>query len=185
MCDGEVLYEVADLSKVWALFDVYESDMPWIKKEIPYHLRLPPARRQVSGTISYIDPVIDPATHVAKARAEVTNEALRLKPEMFVRGATKSELSEEPALVVPASAVMWTGKRSVVYVKNATEQEVSFMMREVTLGSSLGDRFVITEGLQQGEEIAVSGTFSIDAAAQLAGKPAMMNRGRRQSIYRA
>ena len=71
---------------------------------------------------------------------------------------------------------MWTGKRSVVYVMNTTDQGVSFVMREVMLGADLGEYYVIESGLQQGEEIAVNGTFSIDAAAQLAGKPSMMNR---------
>jgi Cu(I)/Ag(I) efflux system membrane fusion protein len=70
---------------------------------------------------------------------------------------------------------MWTGKRSVVYVKTGSEQGVNFIMREVSLGSALGDSYIVESGLQEGEEIAVNGTFSIDAAAQLAGKPSMMN----------
>jgi Cu(I)/Ag(I) efflux system membrane fusion protein len=70
---------------------------------------------------------------------------------------------------------MWTGERSVVYVKNATSDKMDFMMRMVTLGTSLGDSYLIKEGLEVGEEIATNGTFSIDAAAQLAGKPSMMN----------
>ncbi len=72
---------------------------------------------------------------------------------------------------------MWTGKRSVVYVKSETGQGVNFRMREVNLGPALGESYIIESGLQEGEEIAVNGTFSIDAAAQLAGKPSMMNPG--------
>jgi Cu(I)/Ag(I) efflux system membrane fusion protein len=71
---------------------------------------------------------------------------------------------------------MWTGKRSVVYVKSATEKGVNFMLREVTLGPALGDSYLVESGLDEGEKIAVNGTFSIDAAAQLAGKPSMMQR---------
>ena len=70
---------------------------------------------------------------------------------------------------------MWTGQRSVVYVKNTSAKGVNFMMREVTLGPGLGDGFVVNKGLEEGDEIAINGTFSIDAAAQLAGKPSMMN----------
>jgi Cu(I)/Ag(I) efflux system membrane fusion protein len=81
------------------------------------------------------------------------------------------------AIVVPKSAVMWTGARSVVYVKNTSPKGGNFMMRDVTLGPALGNSFVIDEGLKEGEEIAINGTFSIDAAAQLAGKPSMMNPG--------
>jgi Cu(I)/Ag(I) efflux system membrane fusion protein len=70
---------------------------------------------------------------------------------------------------------MWTGERSVVYVKSETGQGVYFNMREVDLGPALGESYVVENGVQQGEEIAVNGTFSIDAAAQLAGKPSMMS----------
>ena len=71
---------------------------------------------------------------------------------------------------------MWTGKRSVVYVKVPETEEPTFEFREVLLGSDLGSFFVIEEGLQEGEEIVTNGTFKVDAAAQLAGKKSMMNR---------
>jgi Cu(I)/Ag(I) efflux system membrane fusion protein len=101
---------------------------------------------------------------------------LKLKPEMFASGLIKSTvLKGENSIIVPKSAVMWTGKRSVVYVKSNSDVGLSFMMREVTLGPSLGDSYIIEEGLEEGEEIATHGTFSIDAAAQLAGKPSMMS----------
>jgi Cu(I)/Ag(I) efflux system membrane fusion protein len=70
---------------------------------------------------------------------------------------------------------MRTGKRSVVYVKNTTEYGVTFKMREVTLGAASERAYAIEAGLLPGEEIAINGTFSIDAAAQLAGKPSMMS----------
>lgn len=70
---------------------------------------------------------------------------------------------------------MWTGERSVVYVKSNTQTGVSFAMREIVIGPVLGESFIVESGLEEGEEIAVNGTFSIDAAAQLAGKPSMMN----------
>jgi Cu(I)/Ag(I) efflux system membrane fusion protein len=99
-----------------------------------------------------------------------------LKPEMFVSGTVEASTStKKPSLTVPKSAVMWTGTRSVVYVMQTSSQGVSFIMREVTLGPELGDSYVIESGLEAGEEIAVHGTFSIDAAAQLAGKHSMMN----------
>jgi len=174
---GETIYEIADLSKVWVLFDVYESDIGWIKKgdKVEFTVTSLPGET-FTGTISFLDPVIDPKTRVAKARVATTNAALELKPEMFVSGIVKAQLPKKSdAVVVPKTAVMWTGKRSVVYVKSVTGQGVNFKMREVTLGSALGESYIIENGLQEGEEIAVNGTFSIDAAAQLAGKPSMMN----------
>jgi Cu(I)/Ag(I) efflux system membrane fusion protein len=174
---GEALYEIADLSKVWVLFDVYESDMTWINKgdAVIYTVQSIPGKT-FKGRISYIDPVIDPKTRVAKARLEATNKGLMLKPEMFATGTIEAKTNTGNAsLTVPKTAVMWTGKRSVVYVMQMSAQGVSFIMREVTLGPELGESYVIEEGLQPGEEIAINGTFSIDAAAQLAGKPSMMN----------
>ncbi|MEQ8518630.1 MAG: efflux RND transporter periplasmic adaptor subunit [Cytophagales bacterium] len=174
---GEALYEIADLSKVWVLFDVYESDMLWVNKgdAVIYTLQSMPGKT-FNGKILYIDPVIDPKTRVAKARLEAINKSLLLKPEMFVSGTIEAKThADNISLTVPKSAVMWTGKRSVVYVMQISAKGVSFIMREVTLGPDLGESYVIESGLQPGEEIAVNGTFSIDAAAQLAGKPSMMN----------
>ena len=174
---GQPLYTVSDLSKVWVLFDVYESDLGWIKKgdEVEYTVQSIPGKT-FTGKISYIDPLIDPATRVAKARVEVPNSDLALKPEMFVSGSIKSDTKGgSTTITVPKSAVLWTGKRSVVYVKSSSARGISFNLREVTLGPSLGESYVIESGLNGGEEIAINGTFSIDAAAQLAGKPSMMS----------
>ncbi len=175
--EGQALYQIADLSKVWILFDIYESDMSWIKKgsQITYTLQSLPGE-SFTGKISYVDPVIDPKTRVASARIEISNTGLRLKPEMFASGVVESNSAKNgESISIPKSAVMWTGKRSVVYVKHETDQGVSFKMREITLGAELGESYLVESGIDQGEEIAVNGTFSIDAAAQLAGKPSMMS----------
>ena len=78
-------------------------------------------------------------------------------------------------MVIQKTSVMWTGKRSVVYVREISDKGIDFVMREVKLGLPLGESYVVEDGLKEGEEIAINGTFSIDAAAQLAGKPSMMN----------
>lgn len=174
---GQSIYEIANLSKVWVLFDIYESDIPWTKKGglITFSVASLPGE-EFEGKIIYIDPLIDPKTRVAKARLEINNKNLKLKPEMFASGTLQARLpSGSDALVIPKTAVMWTGERSVVYVKESSGNGISFLMREVKLGPTLGTSYIIEEGLEPGEEIAVNGTFSIDAAAQLAGKPSMMN----------
>lgn len=174
---GQSLYEIADISTVWILFDVYESDIPWVKQgdNVEFNVRALP-NEKFKGEVSFIDPVINSETRVASARVIIKNPGQRLKPDMFVQGTIKSQLEvNEEVIVVPKSAVMWTGERSVVYVKNASSDKVSFLMRMVTLGPSLGDGYLIKEGLEVGDEIATNGTFSIDAAAQLAGKPSMMS----------
>jgi Cu(I)/Ag(I) efflux system membrane fusion protein len=174
---GGILYEVADLSRLWIQFDVYEQDMAWVKvgSEVTFQVASLPGE-EFTAKIDFIDPVIDAKTRVAKARISFQNSKSQLKPEMFVTGLLSSPAgSKESKLTVPKSAVMWTGERSVVYVRTPSEKGVSFQLRKVRLGMSMGDSYVIEEGLEAGEEIAVSGTFSIDAAAQLAGKASMMN----------
>jgi membrane fusion protein, copper/silver efflux system len=175
--EGTVLFDIADLSKVWIMFDAYESDLQFLSvgEKVSFNLQALPGTT-FSGSIIFIDPVIDPVTRVAKVRVETGNQSGKLKPEMFATGIVSSSLtgySED--VIVPKSAVLWTGKRSVVYVKQVGAEEPVFKMREVELGPILGESYVITKGLSEGEEIVTSGTFSVDAAAQLEGKPSMMN----------
>ncbi|SFS48631.1 efflux RND transporter periplasmic adaptor subunit [Lutibacter maritimus] len=175
---GMPIYEIADLSSLWVLFDVYESDMAWVKvgDKVSYTVQSIPGKT-FEGTISFIDPIINAQTRVATARVEVKNDKNNLKPEMFVTGILKNNLSTNNSkeLIIPKSAILWTGERSVIYVKNKTENAINFTLREVTLGASLGNAYIIKSGLETGEEIVVNGTFTVDAASQLAGKPSMMN----------
>lgn len=173
---GQAIYEVVDLSRVWVLFDVYESDIQWIKNnsEIEFTIQSLPGET-FKKKISFIDPIINPETRVATARVEMPNPGLRLKPEMFASATVKSEMKSEKDIILPKSAVMWTGQRSVVYLKMTSDAGVGFRMTEVTLGPSLGDAYIIKGGLTAGQEVVTNGTFTIDAAAQLAGKPSMMS----------
>ena len=176
--EGSSLFEVANLSSVWVLFDAYESDLPFLKvgNTIAFTIQAMPGVNY-SANILFIDPVIDPVNRVAKVRVEVSNSGGKLKPEMFANGTVKANLTEyRDKLVIPRSSVLWTGKRSVVYVKQPNSTEVNFRMREIELGPMLGNSYVVESGLTDGEEIVTDGTFSVDAAAQLAGKPSMMNR---------
>lgn len=175
---GSVLYDIADLSRVWLMFDAYESDLAFLRKgdKISFTIQALPGVN-LSGNLMFIDPVIDPVTRVSKVRVEVSNQSGKLKPEMFATGIVKANLNEyRNELVIPKSAVLWTGKRSIVYVKQSGTDEFIFNMREIELGPMLGNSFVVLSGLSEGEEIVTQGAFSIDAAAQLEGKPSMMNK---------
>jgi membrane fusion protein, copper/silver efflux system len=175
---GTVLFDVADLSHIWVMFDAYESDLPFLAKgdQIKFTIQAMPGI-SYSDKISFIDPVLDPITRVAKVRVEFNNQAGKLKPEMFATGIVDANLNEyNDKLIIPATAVLWTGKRSVVYVKQPGTDEPVFKMREIEIGPMLGNSYVVMSGLNDGEEIVTQGAFSIDAAAQLEGKPSMMNR---------
>ena len=173
---GSVLFDISDLSSVWVLFDAYEGDLPALSEgsSISFTVQALP-NNNFSGKIVFIDPVLDPVNRTSKIRVEINNKEGRLKPEMFATGIIKANLSkQENSIVIPRTAVLWTGKRSIVYVKQGTD-EPSFSMRKIELGEMLGSSYVVTKGLTEGEEIVTQGTFSVDAAAQLDGKPSMMN----------
>jgi len=174
---GSVLFDVADLSHVWIMFDAYESDLPYLSQgqKVTFTIQAIPGVNY-SGNITFIDPVLDPVTRVAKVRIEVDNRGGKLKPEMFATGivnATLNELKDE--MVIPRSAVLWTGKRSVVYVKQLGSEDPVFKIREIELGTMLGNSYIVMSGLSEGEEVVTQGAFSVDASAQLEGKPSMMN----------
>lgn len=176
---GAVLFDIADLSKVWAMFDAYEIDLPFLNKgdQVDFTLQALPGKT-FRGKISFIDPIVDPATRTAGVRVEVANGGLELKPEMYATAEVSAPLKGyKDRLVVPQTAVLWTGKRSIVYVKQPGASIPTFRMREVELGPSLGNAYVVMKGLSDGEEIVTNGVFSIDASAQLEGKTSMMNNG--------
>jgi len=182
---GSVLFDVADLSHVWIMFDAYESDLPFLSRgqKVDFTLKALPGVNY-SGTITFIDPMIDAATRIAKVRVELNNQSGKLKPEMFATGIVKANLNEfKDMLVVPRSAVLWTGKRSVVYVKQTKTDNPVFKMREIELGAALDNGFAVSGGLKEGEEIVTNGAFVVDASAQLAGKPSMMNPEGNQSEH--
>lgn len=175
---GSVLFDIADLSNVWVMFDAYESDLPLLKEgqKIEFTLQAIPGKT-FTGNISLIDPVINPDTRVAGVRISTSNISGQLKPGMFVTGTANTGIGmSKKEIVIPGSAVLWTGERSVVYVKEPNSESPVFKMREITLGPSLGDDFIVYRGVTEGEEIVTNGTFSVDAAAQLEGKPSMMNK---------
>ncbi len=175
--EGSALFQVIDLTSVWVMFEAYESDLPWMKlgDKVDFTIQSLPGKT-FTGKVSFIDPIIDPKTRIAQVRVEIQNPGLLLKPEMFANGTVTSSFAENTKdLLIPKTAVLWTGKRSVVYVKNPNVEQPTFRYREIVLGPVAGDSYVVNSGLQEGEEIAINGVFKIDAAAQLAGKSSMMN----------
>jgi len=174
---GTPLFDIADLSRVWVQFDAYETDLPWIRRgnTVQFVVQSIPGKTY-RGIFSFVDPVIQPDTRVARARVEISNPDYSLKPGMFVTGEVKAQPVEySNALVIPASAILWTGKRSVVYLKQKKAAIPTFEMHEITLGPASDNGWVVLSGLEEGDMVVSNGTFAVDAAAQLAGKHSMMN----------
>ncbi|MGS4344895.1 efflux RND transporter periplasmic adaptor subunit [Myroides odoratus] len=174
---GSVLYSISNMNKLWAVFEAYEADLPFLQEGdvLEYTLQSIPGK-VYRGKISFINPIIDATSRTAKIRVEADNKDQALKPEMYATATVQAPVREHNnQLVIPKSAVLWTGKRSVIYVKQPHTNTPAFKMREIVLGPSLGDKYVVTSGLEDGEEIVTRGVFTVDSSAQLEGKPSMMN----------
>ena len=175
--EGTNLYDIANLSTVWVMFEAYEADIPWIKTgdKIDFTIKALPGK-EFSGKVTYVDPFVNPETRVARVRVELANPGNKLLPEMYATGILKAKLeTKKQSLIIPKSAILWTGKRAVVYVKVPHEKIISFVYREIILGADLGSFYVVEKGLEEGEEVATNGVFRIDASAQLLGLNSMMN----------
>jgi membrane fusion protein, copper/silver efflux system len=174
---GSNLFEIANLSSVWVMFEAYEADIPWIhiNDMVEFTIQAIPGKTY-KGKITYVDPFVSSNTRVAKVRVELKNPSNKLLPEMYASGIIKANLIDiKDAIMIPKSAVLWTGKRAVVYVKVPHEETISFVYREIILGEDLGDFYIVKNGLDEGEIVATNGVFRIDASAQLLGQKSMMN----------
>ncbi|PHS52089.1 MAG: efflux transporter periplasmic adaptor subunit [Lutibacter sp.] len=174
---GGKLFQIANLSSVWVMFEAYESDIPWIQLNnvVDFTIQAIP-NKTFKGKVTYVDPFVSSKTRIARVRVELPNPGYKLLPEMFATGIINAVLPNvNGAILIPKSAVLWTGKRAVVYVKVPHEKTTSFLYREILLGEDAGQFYVVKEGLKEGEVVATNGVFRIDASAQLVGKKSMMN----------
>jgi Cu(I)/Ag(I) efflux system membrane fusion protein len=174
---GEPLFDLMNLRKVWVLFDAYEEDLPSISIGDEIEFTTPSLPNKTFNTrVTFIDPIINSNTRVASIRTEVNNSRGALKPEMLVYGRLQKKSSSSSQITVPKSAVMWTGQRSVVYIKVPDANVPSFQFREIEIGEAVGNNYQVISGLEKGEEVVTYGSFTIDAAAQLNNQTSMMNR---------
>lgn len=181
---GSILFEVVDLSKVWIMIDAYETDLPFVKvgDEVSFTAAGIP-RKTFTAKVTYIDPVINSGTRAASVRAELQNNSGELRPEMFVNARVKTTLRKgQSSLAIPRTALLWSGKRSIVYVKVQDSEFPAYEMREITIGSRMGEMYLVEVGLEPGEEIVTNGVFSVDAAAQLSGNYSMLMRPKTKTM---
>jgi Cu(I)/Ag(I) efflux system membrane fusion protein len=162
---GEVLFNIADLSKVWVEIDVYENEVPYVRVGQQVEIRSAIEHGAVfNGRISFVYPFHDPKTHTVKARVEMPNPGHRLKPDMFINATIRVPLVK--GIVIPATAVIDTGKRQAVWVETSPGM---FEPREVQAGERIDDKVQILSGIKAGDKVAVSGSYLIDSESQLKG----------------
>jgi membrane fusion protein, copper/silver efflux system len=161
--EGGEVFTVADLSRVWMEAEVYEYEFSKVSlgSRVEVTAEAYPGR-VFRGRVSFIDPSVNPESRTVQVRVDMPNGNGMLKPEMFVTARVMSKPVQ--GVVVPASAVLYTGMGNVAWVE---ESPNVFTMRNVTVGLRSGDDFQILAGLKPGEHVVTQGGFLIDSEAQL------------------
>ncbi len=161
---GDSLYQVADLSSVWIVADVFEQDIALVKTGSQAKVSISAYPDQsFEGTITYVYPTLKPETRTVPVRLEIANHRQLLKPAMFAQ----VELSvggKAKVLTVPISAVIDSGTRRIVLVQLA---EGRFEPREVKLARRTDSYVEVMEGVEEGEQVVVAANFLIDAESNL------------------
>jgi Cu(I)/Ag(I) efflux system membrane fusion protein len=160
---GEPLFEIANLNRVWIQADVYESELQFIRLGATATTTLSyiPGRTW-TGRVMFIAPMVDPITHTVKVRSEFDNADGALKPEMF--GDVVIEQPARQAVVVPESAVLQTGTRSVVFI---VKDDGTFEPREIQVGTKSEQFYEVRSGLEAGVKVATQANFLIDSESRL------------------
>ena len=158
-----VLYTIADLSDVWVLAQVFQSDAGKIKPGDAAEISVDAYPGRVfNGRVDYILPQLDMNTRTLPVRMVFPNPGLKLRPGMYV--SIRAKLAMGRQLVIPASAAFHSGTRNLLFVYRG---EGAIEPREVELGPQVGDELVVAKGVKAEEQIVTSANFLIDSEAQL------------------
>lgn len=161
---GTDLFRIADLSTVWIDAQVFEYELPWVRKGQPVEVYSPyDPTLKLKGRVDYVYPYLDAKTRTARIRIVVPNPRLDLKPDMYVDVRIDAQ-SKKDAIVVPKSAVLRSGKRDIVFIALG---EGRFMPREIKLGLESGEYYEIADGLASGTPVVTSAQFLLDSEAKL------------------
>jgi Cu(I)/Ag(I) efflux system membrane fusion protein/cobalt-zinc-cadmium efflux system membrane fusion protein len=163
--EGEIQYEIVNLATVWVDVDIYEYELPWVKKGMPAEMELAyiPGK-PFKGKVLFIYPYLEIKTRTARLRLQFANPNDELKPGMYADIFLKSTVAKN-TLVVPQEAVIFSGMRRVVYVSLG---EGKFEPREIKLGSEgNANEYQVLDGLKEGEEIVLSAQFMLDSESRL------------------
>ena len=160
---ADTLFDIADLSHLWVMADVYESDLPAVTIGMAAELRLSylPGRTWRGG-VTYIAPTVEEKTRTIKVRVEVANADGALKPEMFADVVLKTALGR--GLVAPESALLKTGERTIVFVDRG---DGLLEPREVQAGAKVAEGVQVLRGLAEGERVVTAANFLLDSESSL------------------
>lgn len=161
--DGEDIYDVADLSNVWVIANVYESDVKYIttgqRVEI---ISSAYPNEPIIANVNYVSPIFNPESRTLEVRIDVSNRDNRLKPDMFVK--VKINTFVDLTLAVPRNAVIRTGEKNIVYIE---KEKGVYVPREISISYEQDGYYAVTSGLKEGERIVSSGSFLIDSESEI------------------
>lgn len=160
---GESLLVVTDFSSVWGDADIYESDLPFVREGLPLEIALPFWPGKVfKGTIIFVSPTLDPVSRTVKARLEIPNPELLLKPEMYAEARLSYSLGER--LAIPEAAVMRTGEHTYAFREGG---DGALIPVELSLGTRVEGYFEILSGLNAGDQVVTSANFLVDSESSM------------------
>jgi Cu(I)/Ag(I) efflux system membrane fusion protein/cobalt-zinc-cadmium efflux system membrane fusion protein len=160
---GDPLLAITDLTRVWGDADIYQSDLPYVKVGMPVEITIPDwDGKSFTGRLSFITPTLDPVTRTAKARLDIDNTELLLKPEMYANARLSFPIGE--ALSIPEAAVMRTGEHTYAF-KNAGEGRL--VPVEIKVGMHGDGYFQLLGGLDEGDNVVTSANFLVDSESSL------------------
>ncbi len=160
---GEDIYDVADLSTVWVVANVYESDMQFIKSGQTADIYSTAYPNEVmSAKINFINPVFNSESRTLEVRIDVNNRDMKLKPDMYVK--VKINTYAMQTIGVPKNAVIRTGEHNIVYIE---KEKGVFQPIQVQIGYEQDGYYAITSGLNEGDLVVTSGGFLIDSETQI------------------
>ena len=160
---ADILFDIADLSAVWILADVYESDLATVELGMAAEVTLPyQPGRTWRGTVAFVNPTVEPGTRTVKVRIEVANADYALKPDMFADVVLRRELGD--ALFVPESAVLKPGDRQIVFLDRGDGR---LEPREIQTGVRVEGGYAVLSGLAEGDRVVTSANFLIDSESSL------------------
>jgi Cu(I)/Ag(I) efflux system membrane fusion protein len=172
----DMVLEIADLSQVWVLADLYEQDVAQVKVGSVGTLKVPAlgnvgSDKKLQGRVTFLDPTMDANTRTLKARLEFANPSGLLRPEML--GEVMFAMEERPVLTIPIDAVLDSGHRKIVFVDVTMGH---FEPREIEVGRSGGGRIEVLDGLEKGEAVVTRAAFLVDSESRLQSALAELSR---------
>ena len=160
---GEPLFEIADLQTVWVVAEVYERDLTSVRLGMPVRVALPyMPGREWTGRVAFVSPTLDPKTRTAQVRVEIPNPGRVLKPDAFAD--VFLETATGMAAIVPETAVIRTGERTVVFVDHGDGR---YEPREIAIGERVSGGYQVLSGVSAGERVVVSANFLLDSESSL------------------